>query len=186
MSRVTLKSQSVIIAQLQAQVAELTTTKGLLMNEVDSFKNQLAYAQDETAQQARIADDYDAQLTEALSQLEVSAPVQSASSDDIDKLNDIIKCQAARIKLLSCKVAAQPKTAPVAKSVARMTIAPEACASSDALVITDEQKAFYAKFKALPQAQRLSIIEFARPAFGHIGLTNIIQVRTAWHQAQAA
>ena len=48
MARVTLKSQAIIIAQLEAQVAELTTTKGILMSEVESLKQELSDVQHNT------------------------------------------------------------------------------------------------------------------------------------------
>ena len=207
MSRITLKSQAIVIAQLEAQVAELTTTKGLLMNEVDSFKNQLAYSQDETAQQARIADDYDAQLTEALSQLEIAAPVQDVSPNNVDLLHEQIALQVDEINTLNADNArlAQSNTAahnrcdvleellvqaldsrPVVKSAPRMTVAPDVIQSQPTVEITAQDRAFYAKFKALPRDERLAIIEFARPIVGHVGIHNIMTVRAAWRESQAA
>jgi len=170
MSRITLKSQAIVIAQLEAQIAELTTHKGILMNEVAALSQEL-------------------------------------SPNDIDLLHEKIALQFDEINALNADNArlAQSNTAaynrcdvleellvqavdsrPVVKSAPRMTVAPTVIESQPTVEITNEDRAFYSKFKALPQAQRLSIIEFARPVFGHIGLTNIIQVRAAWHQAQAA
>lgn len=48
--------------------------------------------------------------------------------------------------------------------------------------ITDSDKAVWSKFQALSREQRMVIINWARPQFGHVGINNIIQVRAAWHE----
>jgi len=170
MSRITLKSQAIVIAQLEAQVAELTTHKGILMNEVAALSQEL-------------------------------------SPNDIDLLHEKIALQVDEINALNADNArlAQSNTAaynrcdvleellvqavdvrPVVKSAPRMTIAPEVTESQPTVEITAQDRAFYAKFKALPRDERLAIIEFARPIVGHVGIHNIMTVRAAWRESQAA
>ena len=144
MSRITLKSQALIISQLEAQVAELTTTKGVLMNEVN------ALTQD------------NARLTES----------NDAAHKRCDELEGLL-VQAVESR-------------PVVKSEPRMTVAPDVIQSQPTVEITAQDRNVWAKFQALPREERLNIIAFARPIVGHVGIHNIIQVRAAWHQAQAA
>lgn len=47
MARITLKSQAIVIAQLEAQVAELTTQVGVLMNQLEASNQRAKSLQDE-------------------------------------------------------------------------------------------------------------------------------------------
>lgn len=54
MARTTLKSQAIIIAQLEAQVAELTTEKGILLSEVTMLQSELAASKEVIARQGQV------------------------------------------------------------------------------------------------------------------------------------
>ena len=138
------------------------------------------------------------QLQHRVNELESEVEDLSSQLSDIneDKLNDtiesqrdIIKVQAERIKLLSHKVAAQPKIAPPASQPNRPAPKPApkplpspAVEMAPVISITDADKAIWSKFQRLSREERMTIINWARPQFGHIGIHNIIAVRQAWHE----
>lgn len=73
--------------------------------------------------------------------------------------------------------ASQPKR-PAPKplpSLAQVEMAP-------VISITDADKAIWSKFQRLSREERMTIINWARPQFGHIGMHNIQAVRAAWHE----
>lgn len=104
-------------------------------------------------------------------------------SDKLDEARDIIKVQADRIKLLSQKVAAQPKSAPrnpkPLPSFAQVESAP-------AIEITDADRRMWSAFNALPREKRQTYYQFARETVGHLGIHNIAAVREAYLAQQAA
>lgn len=142
MSRTTLKSQAIVIAQLEAQVAELRTQVGVLMNNLEDA-NQI---------RSRLQDERDCLTLRC------------------DKLEEIV----ANSKPVSALRKPAPKPQPATAELAPV------------IQISDADRVFYAKFKALPREVRLAIIAFARPQFGNVGIDNIIAVRAAWHESQAA
>ena len=84
-------------------------------------------------------------------------------------------------------IAAQPKSVPQPKTIASKSIAPVAVVEfAEVIQITDADKAIWSKFQRLSREERMTIINWARPQFGHVGINNIIQVRAAWHEFQAA
>lgn len=159
MARVTLKSQSIVIAQLTAQVAELTTQVGVLMNALEE-SNQL---------RSSLQDERDDLIIENRRLVESTI----AAHERCDVLEAMVvkpstPAQATR------KPAHKPE--PVSAEVE----------SAPIVEISDFDIAMYRKFKALDRSVRLAIIEFARPQFGHVGVHNIVEVRAAWHDEQAS
>lgn len=124
-------------------------------------------------------------MTQRIIQLEAELEGVVDDADEIDRLTDIVKTQAARIKLLSQKVAAQPKSAPVQATSKPAPVSAEV-ELAPVVNITDADKAIWSKFQRLSREERMTIINWARPQFGHVGINNIIQVRAAWHEFQAA
>lgn len=110
-------------------------------------------------------------------------------ADALDDARDVIKTQAARIKLLSQKVAAQSKTAPPAQSK-KPALKPEVPASElesqPVVQVTDTDRRILSAFKALPREKRQSYYDFARATVGHLGIHNIVAVREAYLAQQAA
>ena len=170
MSRITLKSQSVIIAQLEAQVAELTTHKGILMNEVACLSQELS------------PNDVD------LLHEQIALQADEINTLTQDNARLVQSCEAAhtRCDVLEELLVQAVDVRPVVKSAPLMTVAPTVIESQPTVEITAQDRAFYAKFKALPREQRLAIIDFARPLVGHVGIHNIMTVRAAWRESQAA
>lgn len=159
MSRVTLKSQAIVIAQLEAQVAELTTQVGVLMNQLEAA-NQRAKS---------LSNERDDLIVE--NQRLVESTI--AAHERCDVLESMVAKPSAPVQAPS-KAAHKPE--PVSAEVE----------SAPIVEVSGFDIAMYRKFKALSREQRLAIIEFARPHFGHVGVHNIVEVRAAWHDEQAS
>lgn len=157
MSRVTLKSQAIIIAQLEAQVAELTTQVGVLMSQLEA-SNQRAKS---------IADDRDAL---ALENERLESAVESYAH----------RCDALE-ELVSTKSAPQPQRQAVTPKPLPSPVMVE---SAPTIEVSDFDRAMWRKFQDLPREQRLEIIQFARPEWGHVGIHNIVEIRAAWRAAK--
>ena len=156
MSKVTKAQLEILVDQLERQVEDDRRRIGVMMYEANVMAQRIVELENE-----------------------IGSTVDDA--DEIDRLSDIVKCQADRIKLLSQKVAAQPKRAFTAPAVKAVALVEDAALTVE---VTDFDRAMYAKFKALDRSVRLAIIEFARPQFGHVGIHNIVDVRAAWHEYQ--
>lgn len=100
----------------------------------------------------------------------VELEAEMATMFSKSELEELIALEATYVK---------PVTAP------KRQVPASVVESQPTIEINDFDRAMYAKFKALPREQRLAIIEFARPSFGHVGIHNIAEVRAAWHEYQA-
>ena len=184
MSAINTKStKSEILAayeQLQAQVAQLERNQaddqrriGVMMYEANQLQHRINELESEV-------EDLSSQLSDIN---------EDELNDTIESQRDIIKIQAARIKLLSHKVAAQPKTAPPAspKKPAPKPSVPVQVEAQPAIRITDTDRRVWAAFNALPREKRQAYYEFAHSnGYGHLGLHNIAVVREAYLAKQAA
>lgn len=163
MARVTLKSQAIIISQLTAQVAELTTQVGVLMSQLQA------------------------------AQQDVPHHLQERIATLVDERNELIaenqrlteSCIAAyeRCDALEAIVATKSAPQPQRQAAAPSPLPPAVVESAPTIEITDLDRAMWRKFQALPREQRLAIIEFARPEWGHVGIHNITEIRAAWRAA---
>lgn len=170
MSRVTLKSQAIIIAQLSAQVAELTTQVGVLMSQLEASNQARASLQDERDTLA---------MTDCIPQ-----HFQEAYATLVDERNELIienqrLCDALEAIIASTS-APQPQRQPAPKPLP----SPAVVESAPSIQVTDLDRATWRKFQALPRETRLEIIAFARPEWGHVGIHNIAEIRAAWHNAK--
>lgn len=153
MARVTLKSQAIIISQLTAQVAELTTQVGVLMSQLQA------------------------------AQQDVPHHLQERIATLVDERNELIienqrLCDALEAIIASTS-APQPQRQPAPKPLP----SPAVVESAPTVEVSDFDRAMWAKFQALPRERRLEIIAFARPEWGHVGIHNIAEVRAAWRAA---
>ena len=114
-----------------------------------------------------------------MNSLEASNQVRVDLQDERDAL-------IAENEQLIIILSSQAQTsAPVAKSAPRMTIASTVVESQAPIVsITDADKAIWSKFQRLSREERMTIINWARPIYGHVGINNIIEIRAAWHEYQ--
>ena len=157
MARATIKSQQIIIDQLSAQVAELTTQIGILMSQLEA-SNQRAKS---------LSDERDDLIIENERLVESCI----AAHERCDALEAIV---AAKSAPQPQRQAAAPKPLP----------SPEVVEAAPTIEVTDFDRAMWRKFQALPRETRLEIIQFARPEWGHVGIHNITEVRAAWHAAK--
>lgn len=174
MARVTLTSQ---VATLTSQVADL-------QRELELTKRQLADALTEKG----------ALLSQLASQeQDIPHHFQESYATLTDERNALI---AENQRLVESCVAAHERCdaleAIVAKSMpqpqrqaaaSKPLPSPAVVESASTIEITDLDRAMWRKFQALPREQRLAIIEFARPEWGHVGIHNITEVRAAWRAA---
>lgn len=180
MARVTLKSQAIVIAQLEAQVAELTTQVGVLMSQLEASNQARAALQDER---------------DTLAMMDcVPQHFQESYAALADERNELIaenqklteSCVAAyercdALEAIVAKSAPQPQR----QAVAPKPLTPPAIVdAAPAIEVADFDRAMWRKFQALPRETRLEIIAFARPEWGHVGIHNIVEVRAAWHNAK--
>ena len=167
MARVTLKSQAIIIDQLTAQVAELTTQVGILMNQLQA------------AQQVQ----------------DIPQHLQESYATLVDERNELIaenqrlteSCVAAheRCDALEAIIAAKSAPQPQRQAAALKPLpSPAVADAAPTIQVSDFDRAMWAKFQALPRETRLEIIAFARPEWGHVGIHNIVEIRAAWHNAK--
>lgn len=164
MARITLKSQAIVIAQLEAQVAELATEKGILLSQLEERNQQVKLLNDEVECLKQSYDQIEAQLIDA-----------EANKFTRDEVNQLIELEVA--DRMATKPPASPK-----KPAPKPLPSPAQVESAPVIQITDADRDVYRKFNALPREQRLTIINWARPKFGHIGMHNIQAVRAAWHE----
>lgn len=160
MARVTLKSQAIIIAQLTAQVAELTTQVGVLMSQL------------EASNQAKAA------LADECKQLIV----------ENQRLTESCIAAHERCDTLEQLVASQPKSTPPApkKPAPKPQVPVSEIESQPAIQLTDEDRRLWGAFKALPREKRQSYYQFAHATVGHLGIDNIRVVREAYLAKQSA
>lgn len=181
MTRVTLKSQAIIIAQLEAQVAELTTQVGILMSQLEASNQARASLQDERDTLA---------MTDC-----IPHHLQERIANLVDERNQLIvenqrlteSCIAAheRCDALEAIVAAKPVPQPQLQAATPKTTVPPAVAdTAPTIQVTDFDRAMWRKFQELPRETRLEIIDFARPEWGHVGIHNITEIRAAWRAAK--
>lgn len=74
MSRITLKSQAIIIDQLTSDLAEANTTKGILMSEIAALKAELAKAETSAQSLRETCDKYESIIAGQPSSPKPSAP----------------------------------------------------------------------------------------------------------------
>lgn len=155
MSRVTLKSQAIIIAQLEAQVAELTTQVGVLMNQLEASN----------------------QRAESLSNERDDLIIEN------QRLTESCVAAHERCDALEAIVAAKSAPQPQRQVASKPLPSPAVVDAAPTIEVSDFDRAMWAKFQALPRETRLEIIDFARPEWGHVGIHNIAEVRAAWRAA---
>ena len=163
MARATIKSQQIIIDQLSAQVAELTTQVGVLMSQLQAAQDVPHHLQERIA---TLVDERNQLITE--NQRLVESCV--AAHERCDALEAIV----------AAKSAPQPQRQVASKPLP----SPAVVDAAPTIEVTDFDRAMWAKFQALPRETRLEIIAFARPEWGHVGIHNIVEVRAAWHNAK--
>tara|TARA_R110002126_G_scaffold291325_1_gene451687 strand:+ start:222 stop:701 length:480 start_codon:yes stop_codon:yes gene_type:complete len=159
MSRVTLKSQAIVIDQLTAQVAELTTQVGVLMNQLEA-SNQL---------RSSLQDERDDLIVE--NQRLVESTI--AAHERCDTLEAMVAKPSAPVQAPR-KPAPKPQV-PVSEIDAQPVVQ-----------VTDSDRRIWSAFKALPREKRQSYYDFARASVGHLGIHNIAAVREAYLAQQAA
>lgn len=106
---------------------------------------------------------------------------------EVSKLEDSVEAYQDRCDTLEAMVAkpSAPVQAP-SKAAHKPEPVSAEVESAPIVEVSGFDIAMYRKFKALSREQRLAIIEFARPHFGHVGVHNIVEVRAAWHDEQAS
>lgn len=174
MARLTNAQLTDLVAQLERNAEDDRRRIGVMMYEanvqaqriveleaeVESLEVDLSIAQSDLEDQSKTADEYDAELTTA---------------------KEVIEVQAERIKLLSRKVAAQPKSAP------KLTVSAAVVESAPVIQIGDADKRVWSKFQALPREQKQAYYNFAHSnGFGHLGIHNVNAVRVAFLASKAA
>lgn len=125
------------------------------------------------------------QLQHRVNELESEVEILKSSYDDVEA--QLIAAEA-QVKRQGQVIAAQPKTASPAspkKPAPKPLPSPAQVELAPVVQITDADKAIWSKFQRLSREERMTIINWARPQFGHVGINNIIQVRAAWHEFQA-
>ena len=127
--------------------------------EVESLQVDLSIAQSDLEDQSKTADEYDAELTTA---------------------KEVIEVQAARIKLLSQKVAAKP-SAPKRPAPKRPAPKPQVPAQP---VASPEAHKALREFGALTPAQRSAVVKFTGAKVVNLG--NILEIQAKWHSRKSA
>lgn len=163
MARVTLASQAIIIAQLTADLNDSRTQVGVLMNQLATQEPEIPQAFKESY--ATLVDERNELIIENQRLTESTI----AAHERCDALEAIV----------ATKSAPQPQRQ---AAVSKPLPSPAVAESAPVISITDSDKAVWSKFQALSREQRMVIINWARPQFGHVGINNIIQVRAAWHE----
>jgi len=158
------KSQALIAAE--SEIAQLKTQVGVLMSQL------------EASNQARKAlqDERDDLIIENERLVEAAIAVTEeldAAKERLAKQGQVIAAQPKSAPPVLPKPA--PKPLPVS---AEIELAP-------VVSVTDADKAIWSKFQRLSREERMTIINWARPQFGHVGIHNIVTVRAAWHEFQA-
>lgn len=148
---------------------------------------------------------YDLQdaLTSSESQLQAAQQVQGIPQHFqesyavlVDERNELIaenqrlteSCIAAYERCDALEAIVVTKSAPQPQrqvTAPNASPSPAVVESTPVVQITDADKAIWSKFQRLSREERMTIINWARPQFGHVGIHNIIQVRAAWHEFQA-
>lgn len=164
MARVTLKSQAIIISQLTAQVAELTTQVGVLMSQLQAAQQDVPHHLQE-----RIATLVD-ERNELIAENQRLTESCIAAYERCDALEAIV-----------AKSAPQPQRQ---VSDSKPLPSPAVVDAAPTIEVTDFDRAMWRKFQELPRETRLEIIDFARPEWGHVGIHNIAEIRAAWHAAK--
>lgn len=156
MARTTLKSQQIIIDQLSAQVAELTTQVGVLMSQLEASNQRVKSLSNER-------DDL-----------------------IIENQRLVDSCVAAheRCDVLEAIVATKSMPQPQRQAATKRLPSPEVVDATPTVEVSDLDRATWRKFQALPRETRLEIIAFARPEWGHVGIHNIVEIRAAWRAAK--
>ena len=149
---------------VKRQLADVTTEKGVLLNQLAAQEPAIPQAFEESY--AALVDERNELIAENQRLTESCV----AAHERCDALEAII---ATKLAPRSPKPA--PKPLPVS---AEVELAP-------VVSVTDADKAIWSKFQRLSREERMTIINWARPQFGHVGINNIIQVRAAWHEFQA-
>lgn len=175
MSKITAKStKSAILAAyedairelelVKRQLADVTTEKGVLLNQLATQEAEIPQHFQESY--AALADERNALIAENQRLVESCA----AAYQRCDALEAIV----------AAKSALQPQRQPAPKPLP----SPAVVDAVPSIQVTDLDRATWRKFQALPREQRLAIIEFARPEWGHVGIHNIAEVRAAWRAAK--
>lgn len=147
------------IGVMMYEANQLTQSLVELEAEVESLQVDLSIAQSDLKDQSKTADEYDAELTTA---------------------KEVIEVQAARIKLLSQKVAAQPKPSAPVQAPKRPSPKPQAPAP----VASPEAQEAMAMFLKLTPAQRSAVIKHS--GFKVVNLSNILECQAKWHSRKSA
>lgn len=145
------------------QLADTTTEKGVLMNQLATQEPEIPQAFKESY--ATLVDERNQLIIENQRLTESCV----AAHERCDALEAIV----------ATKSAPQPQRQ---AAVSKPLPSPAVAESAPPIEITDADKAVWSKFQALSREQRMVIINWARPQFGHVGINNIIQVRAAWHE----
>lgn len=162
------KSQALIAAE--SEIAQLKTQVGVLMSQLEASNQARASLQDERDTLAMTTDCIPQHFQEAYATL-------------VDERNELIienqrLCDALEAIIASTS-APQPQRQPAPKPLP----SPAVVESAPSIQVTDLDRATWRKFQELPREQRLAIIEFARPEWGHVGIHNITEIRAAWRAA---
>jgi hypothetical protein len=145
------------------QLADTTTEKGVLMNQLATQEPEIPQAFKESY--ATLVDERNQLIIENQRLTESCV----AAHERCDALEAIV----------ATKSAPQPQRQ---AAVSKPLPSPAVAESAPVISITDSDKAVWSKFQALSREQRMVIINWARPQFGHVGVHNIIEVRAAWHE----
>lgn len=164
MARVTLKSQAIVIAQLEAQVAELTTQVGVLMSQLEASNQRIKTITND-------CDDLIAENDRLVAESNRLESTVESYAHRCDALEEIVATKSA-------PQPQRPVTAP------KPLPSPAVVDAAPTIEVSDFDRAMWAKFQALPREQRLEIIAFARPEWGHVGIHNIVEIRAAWRAAK--
>lgn len=141
--------------------------------------------------QAIIIDQLTAQIDELrtqvgvlMSALEESNQRAKSLQDEIDDANSELFTRDEVEQLIEIAIVDHQADMAIAapKSSVKPMAAPAVVESAPTIEVSDFDRAMYRKFQALDREQRLAIISFARPTFGHVGIHNIVDVRAAWHE----
>jgi hypothetical protein len=161
MSKITVKStKPVILAAYEDAIRELELVKRQLVETTTEKEGLMSEVQ-------ILKQSYD----------EVEAKLISVEANTFTRaeVEELIALEVA--DMATKPPASQPKR-PAPKplpSPAQVEMAP-------VISITDADKAIWSKFQRLSREERMTIITWARPQFGHIGINNIQAVRAAWHE----
>ena len=152
---------------VKRQLADVTTEKGVLMNQLQAAQQLQDIPQHLQESYATLVDERNELIAE--NQRLVDSCV--AAHERCDALEAIVAAKSAP-QLQRQVTASKPLPSPAVADAA------------PTIQVSDFDRAMWAKFQALPRETRLEIIAFARPEWGHVGIHNIVEVRAAWRAAK--